>query len=646
MAMDQSGNPNLPNSIPLIPEAAVGAPFTHHQKEYLDGFLRALVGHPAEASAPAFEFDAEAGLLPGKRAQLSWLAAGKRFSKEEKIKFEADPLDAWPRIEELSAQDRLPQGDDLYRFKTHGLWNVSPVHESMMCRMRMPGGILRAYQAEAVAAAAEAYGGGYVDITTRANLQIREIPGKHMAALLTDLHEAGIIPRGSGADNIRNVTGNPTCGIDAGEFFDVLPLCRQLHHHILHDRSLYGLPRKFNVAFDGGNSISALEDTNDIGLKAVRVDAERSAANGIAEGVYFRVALGGITGHGDLARDTGLLLQPEECIPVISAMIRVYIMNGDRGNRKRARLKYVLDSWGFGKFLDETQKLLPFPLRRLPESECRFAAPVDKSGHLGIHPQRQPGLRYLGVDVPVGRLSVPQLRGLAALSTAFGSGTLRLTVWQNLLISDIPADRLHAAVRALGELGLTHEPDPIQAGLVACTGAEGCKFGMGPTKSTALAISSHLRGLRHRLALDAPVNIHLTGCPHSCAQHFIGDIGLIAASVETDDYKGPGFHIFIGGGYGREGRMAAPARRSVPIPQVPAEIERILFLYLENRRPGESFTAFTMRMSDAEITALFADTGTLPGEVSAVHAAGTHAANVETLLAGNGAPSAATVEKR
>ena len=195
-----------------------------------------------------------------------------------------------------------------------------------------------------------------------------------------------------------------------------------------------------------------------------------------------------------------------------------------------------------------------------------MAPPVDKAGHLGIHAQRQAGLCYIGVDVPVGRLSADQLRGLAALASTFGSGTLRLTVWQNLLISDIPEARLEEALRALGALGLTHEPDPIQAGLVACTGGEGCKFGMAPTKATALAITAHLKN-NPAVRLDSPVNIHLTGCTHSCAQHFIGDIGLLGAGVETPDYKGPGFHFFIGGGYGREGRMAVPARRAVPAPR-------------------------------------------------------------------------------
>ncbi len=611
MALDLAGELGSPGESQLKTTTA-GTPFTPDQKEYLEGFLRGLTApapttavHSAkaasdqDAAAKVADTKSDNASLPlGKRAQLAWMASGKRLSKEEQIKFESDPLDAWPRIAELSAQDKLPEGEDLYTFKTFGLWNVSPAQASMMCRLRIPGGVLKAYQAEAIAQAAENYGGGYVDVTTRANLQIREIAGRYMLSLLTDLHEAGIVPRGSGADNIRNVTGNPTCGIDHNELYDVLPLCRQMHYRILHDRGLYGLPRKFNVAFDGGNSISSLEDTNDIGFKAVRVEE----GHGVDPGIYFRVALGGISGHGDLARDTGLLLKAEECVPAAVAMIQVYIASGDRGNRKKARLKYVLDSWGFEKFLAEVEKIMGRTLRRLPQDACIAPPPVDKAAHLGVHTQKQSGLCYLGVDVPVGRLSVAQLRGLAGLASRFGSGTLRLTVWQNLLISDIREADLGEALQALTALGLTHEPDPIQAGLVACTGAEGCKFGQAPTKSTALAISAYLRG---RVVLDQPVNIHLTGCHHSCAQHFIGDIGLIATGVEIPGYKGPGFHVFVGGGYGREGRIAVAARRSVPVAELPIEIERMLNLYLGLRRAGESFTDFTARQSTSELQSLF-----------------------------------------
>jgi ferredoxin-nitrite reductase len=473
----------------------------------------------------------------------------------------------------------------------------------MMSRLRVPGGALTSAQALAIARAADDFGGGYVDLTTRANLQIREIPGRHMADLLTALHETGIVPRGSGADNIRNVTGNPTAGIDCHEFIDVLPLCRKLHHAILHDRTLYGLPRKFNVAFDGGNSISSLEDTNDIGLKAVMVDA---AADGVEPGVYFRLALGGITGHLDLARDTGHLLKPEECLPVIKAILQVYIEHGDRGNRKKARLKYVLDAFGFARFMALVQEKIAFPLRSFPLEKCRQAPLVDKAAHLGVHAQRQDGLFYAGVDVPVGRLTSDQLAGLARLAARCGSGTLRLTVWQNLLLPDLAAEKLDEALEGIEALGLSHAPDPIAAGLVACTGAEGCQYGQAATKSTALAISAHLKGLKGSIALDAPVNIHLTGCPHSCAQHFIGDIGLIATKVEKDGYRGGGFHFLVGGGYGKEGRMAVAVTRSVPVPEVPGEIERLLRVYLGRRLPGESFTSFTARHADAELPLLFA----------------------------------------
>ncbi len=576
--------------------------FSPQQKEYLDGFLRALSAPVVEKKAPSPQEAADLG----RSAQQAWMAAGKRLSKEEQIKFEANPLDAWNAIEELSMEDRLPEGADVFRFKYHGLFNVSPAQNSMMCRMRIPGGGLNAAQLGTVADCAERYGNGYADITTRANFQIREIPARHMAGLLMDLHQAGIVPRGAGVDNIRNITGSPTGGIDPAELIDVLPLCRQLHHHILNNRELYGLPRKFNVAFDGGNSVSALVDTNDIGFRAVRVENSNVLAD-VRAGVYFRVALGGITGHKDFARDVGLLVKPEECVPLSAAMIRVFITHGDRGNRKKARLKYVLDQRGIPWFLQETQKLLPFALRFFSIEGCRFAPSSDRSAHLGAHPQKQEGLFWVGVDVPVGRLSARQMRGVAELATRLGSGSIRLTVWQNLLIVDVPKEHLRDCMGGLEKLGLSQEPDPVSAGLVACTGAEGCKFGQAATKSTALAVLDHLRAARTegRLILDHPVNIHLTGCPHSCAQHFIGDIGLLATTTERDGHSFPAFHFFVGGGFQDQARMALPALREVPVELVPQTVERLLRCYLDNRMQDESFADFTRHQTHAELETLF-----------------------------------------
>jgi ferredoxin-nitrite reductase len=591
--------------------------FSESQKEFLEGFFRAqAVGRAAAGASssstplPYSEKDAA-----GWRAQRAWLDAGKRLSKEEQIKFESNPLDLWSDMEALAARNELPAGPDNFRFRFQGLFNVAPAQESLMCRLRIPGGALTPAQLEAISDCAEAYGGGFTDVTTRANLQIREIAPRHMAHLLADLNDTGIVPRGSGADNIRNVTGNPTAGIDPAEFYDVLPLCREMHHHILRDRDLYGLPRKFNIAFDGGSSISALEDTNDIGFRAVRVEPSEATAE-IPAGVYFRTALGGITGHKDFARDCGLLLKPEECVAVAAAMVRVFIANGDRGNRNKARLKYVLDAKGFDWFLNETEKLLGYPLRRFPLENCRFAPPSDRLAHLGVHPQAKQDLCWVGAHVPSGRMTVAQMREVAAIARRFstsanGRTNIRLTVWQNFLIADVPAKVAGECAEALRAVGFPTEIDPIAAGLIACTGSEGCKFGQAPTKGTARAVEAHLRAAREsgRLPLDGPINIHLTGCAHSCAQHFIGDLGLIATTVEVDGAVRGAFHILVGGGSQDQSRIAVPVRQGVVCEDVPAMLESLLHIFLNARAGDETFSDFTRRHTDAELEGVFGTGG-------------------------------------
>jgi ferredoxin-nitrite reductase len=201
-----------------------------------------------------------------------------------------------------------------------------------------------------------------------------------------------------------------------------------LHHTILNHRELYGLPRKFNIAFDGGGAVSALADTNDVGFSAVRV----ATGKALPEGVYFRVAIGGITGHGDFAGDLGVAIRPEQCVPVALAMVRVFIDAGDRTDRKRARLKYVLERIGHQDFLAAAEKLLPEPLARLPLVDCEPRPAVQRAAHVGFHAQRQAGLVYCGVALPLGRINVDQMRAVAGIAERYGSGTIRLTVWQNL----------------------------------------------------------------------------------------------------------------------------------------------------------------------------------------------------------------------
>ena len=219
----------------------------------------------------------------------------------------------WDEIQANARAGVFPKETDVLLYKYSGLFFVAPAQNSFMCRLRIPGGVIRSWQFRGVADLARRLGGGYVDVTTRANLQIREIGPHDAPAVLNGLAEIGIVTRGSGADNIRNVTASPTSGIDPQELIETLPLAREMHHYILNHREMYGLPRKFNIAFDGGGRIASLDDTNDIGFKAVRV-RDDSADDGLPPGVYFRLTLGGITGHKDFARDTGVLLRPEECV--------------------------------------------------------------------------------------------------------------------------------------------------------------------------------------------------------------------------------------------------------------------------------------------------------------------------------------------
>src|SRR5947199_8045594 len=308
--------------------------FTEEQRRVLEGFGRGLRTARASGSKAEAQF-----IDPDKihrEAQDRVLAAGGKLVKEEEAKRAKHPFDMWDEIAANAAKGEFPKGTDVFLYKFHGLFHVPPAQNSFMLRLRNPNGILDSHKLRAVAAIAEDCGGSYAHVTTRANLQIREIAPKHALRVLERLAEAGLTSRGAGADNIRNITGNPTAGIDPLELIDTRPLGLSLHHAILNHRELYGLPRKFNIAFDGGGSVGALEDTNDIGFAAVAVGEGAP----VASGVWFRVGVGGITGHGDFTRDLGVVVSPAQCITVASAILRVFIDEGDRTDRTRARLKY------------------------------------------------------------------------------------------------------------------------------------------------------------------------------------------------------------------------------------------------------------------------------------------------------------------
>jgi ferredoxin-nitrite reductase len=567
--------------------------FAPDQQNYLKGFMAGVTARqggfgPPGAKATAGE---PASNDPELLAQDKQIAAGGKLSAEEQAKRKTRPLDRWDTIAANAESGVFPKGTDVFLTKYEGLFYVAPAQNAYMCRLRIPGGILSAHQFAGLADLADDCAGGYADVTTRANLQLREIPAGKPIEVLMRLTELGITSRGSGADNIRNITGSPTAGIDPQELLDTRPHARSLHHFILHHRELYGLPRKFNIAFDGGGAIPVLEDTNDIAFTAVEV----ADGFGVAPGVYYRLALGGITGHRDFARPTGVIIRPDEANAVCYAILRVFIDNGDRTNRAKARLKYVLDAWGFDRFLAETEKALGRPLTRVADEALAPPRPQQRHGHIGVHPQKQDGVRYIGVVCPVGRLTSERMRGLAEIAQRCGSGTIRLTVWQNLLISDVPEARVGEAVAAIEALGLGVSASALRGGLVACTGNAGCKFAASNTKRHAAEL---VEWLEDRIAVDRPINIHLTGCHNSCAQHYIADIGLLGAKVDRGEDTVEGYDLHVGGGAGPHqaiGRLIVPG---IAADELPPRVLALLRAWMTERAEDEGFQAWSARHSD------------------------------------------------
>ena len=586
----------------LKPLQAATGDFEPEQKRYLEGFAAGLqiartakgLAGPTAAlahSVPAPEPEPVGPEAAALKAQDRVLKAGGKLSDPEKFKREQHPFDTYERLKEYSAKNIYPKPPDNFRWRFFGLFYVAPNQNSYMCRLRIPNGIMKAAQFEGVADLAGRYGGGYAHVTTRANLQVREIESKNAVNMIEAIQDLGLCSRGSGADNIRNVTGTPTAGIDPQELIDTHPYTREWHFHILNDRSLYGLPRKFNVGFDGAGIIPVLEDTNDIGFQAVKVNEGFE----LEPGVWFRLCLGGLTGHHSFAGDTGVLVKPAEATVVADAVVRVFIDHGDRTDRTKARLKYVLDRMGVEKFLGLMEEKLGRKLTRAVPGAVAPRLPFSRTGHIGIHPQKQEGLNWIGVVIPVGRMTVAQMKGLADIARDLGDGDIRLTVWQNLLISGVRSAKLGEAKAGIAALGLAIETNAIRSGLVACTGNTGCKFAASDTKRHAEEIAAWCET---RVQLDTPVNVHLTGCHNSCAQHFVSEIGLLACKVqETEEGDAvEGYHILIGGGFGPYAALGRELYRDVKAQDAPKTVERILKTYLAHRASREeSFIDFARR---------------------------------------------------
>ena len=565
-----------------------GKPLNEEQTTYLRGFFAGV-----EQRAVVFaDFLSETtGTAKTVEARIESDEEEMQLTAEERIKNEEHPLDSYYRLLENARSNRAPDKEETYRFKWNGLFYLSPVKDAFMARLRIPGGIVKTYQLRGLAQTAKDLTSGYCQVTTRANFQIRLIQPNDAPEVLRRIQAVGLHTRGTGADNIRNLTSNPTAGVDPAELIDCTPYVRELADFILSHREFYNLPRKFNIAFDGGGLIGSVEDTNDIGVKAVKIE----------EGVSFRLALGGATGHKSFARDLGVIVPPQEIVKVVIAIVRVYLRNGNRGDRKKARLKHLLEKWTMEEYLAQTEKVLGFRLTRCPLEPGAIVYPYAElpHSHIGVYPQKQKGLYYLGVALPVGQITPTQLFRIADLADNHGSGEIRLTVWQNFIIPNISEAYVETVKKAVRKIGFDYQQSNIASGVVACTGNKYCKFSSTDTKGHALAL---IKYLEKRIKLDQPVNIHFTGCPNSCAQHYMGDIGMLGA--KTRDGR-EAYHVFVGGGFGSNAACGRQIYQTLPFEELNVAVEKILVAYLKHRQGTESFQSFTSRHDVNSLQVLF-----------------------------------------
>jgi ferredoxin-nitrite reductase len=575
----------------IVSQLSTTGDFSSEQKRYLEGFFAGVA-----AQGVTFGDVAGASVKVEEKVGVNW----EDLTKEERIKRELNPLDATEELILKARWNAKPESEDVFRFKWNGLFWLNPVKDGYMCRLRIPGGVVKSFQLRELAAIARELTTGYIQITTRNNFQVRLIEPKDCPEVLRRIQGCGLHSRGAGADNIRNITMNPCAGYDPHEIVDVRPLVNELGTLIISGREFYDLPRKFNIAYDGGGLISSVEDTNDIGASAVRIGEN---SEGIEPGVYFRVALGGVTGHQTFASDWGVVVPEAKLNQVIVALLRVFIEHGDRTNRKKARFKYVVEALGLDGVLRETEKHLDFKLIRLAaDSATQMPREFSQQGHshIGVYPQKQKGLFYLGAQVPVGQMTDKQLDRLADIADSYGTSEVRLTVWQNVIVPNVKEAFVESAAKALKKAGFPTEQSNLKSGFIACTGSRYCKFAATDTKGHAIAV---MNTLDKRVVLDRPVNIHFTGCAHSCAQHFMGDIGLLGTKVKTA--SGEGYHITVGGGFGDNRKIGRQVFTGVPAEELVEVLEAMLKGYQARRQEGESFHSFCNRHSVGQLQEAF-----------------------------------------
>jgi len=537
-----------------------------------------------------------------------------KAQKAERLKLEKNPWEAWDEVRQFAREGRgavLPEWAEFY-FKWWGVYTQGDgagvtggkdgqgkASEFFMMRIGLPNGLLTSHQLRAIGEMTKKYARNLADITTRQNIQLHWLTIEALPEIVDALTSIGLSPKGACGDVVRNVTGCPLAGLDSHELVDSSPLALEIARKLTANPEFYNLPRKFKVTVSGCPVWCSYPEINDVALTAIR--------RGDEVGYTLRVG-GGLSTEPHIAVRIPVFIPQTKAVEVVEAVLRIFKEQTElRENRTRARLKYLFmrHGWTAETMLDAIEAKLGTKLDPSPVEEDVVPDDVYRD-HIGVTPQRQPGLSSVGASVLRGRLSGDQLIQLADLAEELGDGHLRATIMQNILIANIPNAQTREVVERLNQIGLRVEVSPFWRGAIACTGTEFCKLAIAETKAFSKWLVSEMED---RLpAFDQQIRLHVTGCTNSCGQSWIADIGLEGKKIKKDGAMVDAFYFCVGGAIGKYAGIARQIGFRAAAEDCPAAIERLLRAYLAARAPGEDLRAYFARTDDETLRAQLAGT--------------------------------------
>jgi sulfite reductase (ferredoxin) len=466
-----------------------------------------------------------------------------------------------------------------------------------MVRIRIPNGLLTSEQARTIADLSDHFGNGIADITVRQNVQLHWIRVENLPELLERLWSVGLRTTGACGDVTRNITGCPLAGIHSHEIADVSPVALALDKELGGNPEFYNLPRKYKITVTGCPDWCSYPEINDIGLTATR----RPRHGGEEIGFSLRIA-GGLSTEPHLAVKLNAFIRWEQVIPVARAITEVFRESEVlRQSRDRARMKFLFlqHGWTAESFLAAIESKLGYKLD--PAAPEQLPVSIHRD-HLGVIPQKQPGLFSIGASVIRGRITPTQIRVAADLAEHHGDGHLRATLMQNLLLINIPESRVTSVVHELVANGLPVETNAFVRGTVACTGSEFCKLALTETKSYARWLTEQLE--ERFPGYQEDIKLHITGCPNSCGQHWIADIGIEGKKIKQDGKMIDAYYFCVGGSVGQFAAIARPVGYRCAADEVPNAITRLLAHFHAHRHSAEPLQKFLARHSTESLRSI------------------------------------------